>query len=40
MANYTWGDMDNPEFGPLGPTTRFNRDATINVFQARAQLDF
>ena len=40
MANYTWGDVDNPEYGALGPATRFNRDATINVFQARAQIDF
>ncbi len=40
MVNYTWGDTDNPEFGPLGPTTRINRDATLNVIQARAQLDF
>lgn len=39
MANYTLATVDNPIYGPLGPT-RFNRDATVNVFQARAQLDF
>ena len=40
MANFTHADVDNREFGPLGAATRINRDATVNVFQLRAQLDY
>lgn len=38
MANYTHGDVANRDFGPLA--TRVNRDASVDVFQVRAQLDY